>query len=257
MFKYIVIICLFILFSNYIFAGTRRHDVADSRYTDYAKQYESVIKLDLCILEKDKKIHGSGSAVIIKPHWIITAGHVAELSDDLSFIFNDKLYTIDYKVIYPGFDVKNPATNNNDIAVCHIKEAVVIKNYPELYSDRLELGKVCGIVGYGITGDGNSGAKTMDSKKRAGSNIITSVNDDILICDMDKYTNSTELEFLISHGDSGGGLFIDQKLAGIHSGVIAEDKKTDSSYGDQSIHTRVSKYIEWIEKSIKEYDEKK
>lgn len=257
MIRYIIILCFILLFTNHIFAGTRRHDIPDSRYLDYGKKYESVVKLDLSIKEENRILKASGSAIIIAPHWLLTAGHVVELSDDLSFVFNDEKYIVDKKIIYPGFDSNNPATNNSDIALCHIVEAVQLKHYPELYDEGLELGKVCGIVGYGITGDGFSGAKIMDSRKRAGSNIITSVNEDILICDMDKNINSTELEFLISHGDSGGGLFIDQKLAGIHSGVMADDKKTDSTYGDQSIHTRVSKYKKWIEKNIQEYHEKK
>ena len=256
MIRYIIII-LIILCTSHIFAGTRRHDVPDARYLEYGQKYESVVKLDLSFKEKDKVVKASGSAVVIAPNWLLTAGHVVELSDDLSFIIHDRKYIIDYKVIYPGFDSNSPATNNSDIALCHIVESVKLNHYPELYSEGEELGKICGIVGYGITGDGLSGAKIMDSRKRAGSNIITSVNEDIIICDMDKHENSTELEFLISHGDSGGGLFINQKLAGIHSGVMADDKKTDSTYGDQSIHTKVSKYKPWIENIIKEYDKKK
>ena len=60
-----------------------------------------------------------------------------------------------------------------------------------------------------------------------------------------------KLEFLISHGDSGGGLFINGKLAGIHSFVSASDKKADSSYGDQSGHTRISTYKRWIDFIVK------
>jgi secreted trypsin-like serine protease len=62
----------------------------------------------------------------------------------------------------------------------------------------------------------------------------------------------TELEFLIASGDSGGGLFLDGKLAGINSFVSAEDGKTNSSYGDESGHTRISLYREWIERETSE-----
>lgn len=257
MIRYILLFAVsLLLYPHHISAGTRRHDVPDHKYLEYGQQYESVIKLDLVIHEKDRTLKAAGSAIIIAPNWILTAGHVVELSDDLSFVFNNQQYIIDKKFIYPGFDSNNPATNNTDIALCHVIEPVKLKYYPELYDQENELGKICGIVGYGITGDGNTGAVTMDSRKRAGSNIITSVNDSIIICDMDKTTNTTELEFLISHGDSGGGLFIEQKLAGIHSGVMAEDKKTDSNYGDQSIHTRVSKYKPWILNIMSSYEKK-
>ena len=59
--------------------------------------------------------------------------------------------------------------------------------------------------------------------------------------------NPTELEFLISHGDSGGGLFIDGQLAGINSSVLSKDGKTDSNYGDESCHTRISRYKDWLD----------
>jgi secreted trypsin-like serine protease len=61
------------------------------------------------------------------------------------------------------------------------------------------------------------------------------------------------LEFIIAPGDSGGGLFIENDLAGIHSGVI-EDKinKGKSKYGAVSAHTRVSVYKDWIENTTQE-----
>jgi hypothetical protein len=62
----------------------------------------------------------------------------------------------------------------------------------------------------------------------------------------------TELEFLICSGDSGGGLFINKKLAGINSCVLAADKKPNSSYGDDAGHTRISKYVPWIKQKIEE-----
>ena len=55
---------------------------------------------------------------------------------------------------------------------------------------------------------------------------------------------------MISHGDSGGGLFIDNKLAGINSLVMSSDGKPDSSWTDESGHTRVSKFVSWIDKII-------
>ena len=59
---------------------------------------------------------------------------------------------------------------------------------------------------------------------------------------------------LIGHGDSGGGLFIDKKLAGIHSCIYTGDGKLDSSYKDYSAHTRVSLHKPWIDLIINEYE---
>ena len=109
-------------------------------------------------------------------------------------------------------------------------------------------------MGYGITGNFNTGAKVSDGKKRAGSNVIDYIEKHILVCSASKPGNRiTELEFLISNGDSGGGLFIDQKLAGINSGIMCSDKKLDSSYGDESCHTRISIHRDWIIKTINSY----
>ena len=56
---------------------------------------------------------------------------------------------------------------------------------------------------------------------------------------------------MIGSGDSGGGLFLDGKLAGINSFVMAADGKTNSDYGDECAHTRISTYKKWIEEKTK------
>lgn len=256
MVRIILYTLLAIILSSHTTAGTIRHDVADQRYLDYGSTYECVVKLELNIKEKDKNVKANGSAIIIAKHWIVTAAHVAKLTDDMFFVLNGNKFTIDNKFICPGFEIEKNTEDSRDIALCHVKEEIHIKYYPPLYDENTELNKLCGIVGYGITGTGHSGANTSDGKKRAGSNIVDMINGDSLICTMDK-NNTTSLEFLVSHGDSGGGLFINQKLAGIHSAVICTDGKPDSTYGDQSVHTRISVYKIWIDTIIKEYDEKK
>ena len=93
-----------------------------------------------------------------------------------------------------------------------------------------------------------------DSKKRGGSNKVRYIDKHLLICDLtDEYT---PIEFLIASGDSGGGLFIDKKLAGINSCVMTVGKKPNSAYGSESGHTRISKHLQWITESI-EANEKK
>ena len=54
------------------------------------------------------------------------------------------------------------------------------------------------------------------------------------------------MEFIICPGDSGGGLFIDKKIAGINSCVIATDGKPNSTYTDEGGHTRISQHLDWI-----------
>ena len=73
----------------------------------------------------------------------------------------------------------------------------------------------------------------------------------MLLCSPSRYgaKDHTVLEYMIGSGDSGGGLFIEGKLAGINSCVMAVERSPMSKYGEESGHTRVSKFIDWIEKS--------
>ena len=138
----------------------------------------------------------------------------------------------------------------NDIAIARLQRPLKLDFYPELYTDTNEKGKVCGLAGYGYHGDFNSGYTrgTFDNKRRAGSNVVDAVNDNCLTYSVHTEPKTT-LEFLISPGDSGGGLFIDKKIAGINSYVYATDGKSDSDFGDVGCSTRISDYSKWITKT--------
>ena len=108
------------------------------------------------------------------------------------------------------------------------------------------------MAGWGFTGTFNTGIEKADGKRRAGSNFIDRTERKILVCSPSKrHEKTTELEYLIGSGDSGGGLFIDNKLAGIHSSVIGYDGKSNSTYTDESCHTRISLYSDWIDLIVK------
>ena len=77
----------------------------------------------------------------------------------------------------------------------------------------------------------------------------------MIVCSVQGTKSQTSLEYLIGHGDSGGGLFIDKKLAGIHSCIYTGDGKLDSSYKDYSAHTRVSLHKPWIDLIVNGYEE--
>ena len=123
--------------------------------------------------------------------------------------------------------------------------------HPELYCDSDELGKVVSICGYGSTGDFSTGKTKSDKKKRAGSNIIFQTSKYMLYCSpSDK--KKTELEFVICHGDSGGGLFIENKLAGLNCFIEPSDGTYNSDYDDICGHVRISHHFEWIKESLKD-----
>lgn len=244
--KTIFFFTVFLLNAPNLFGGTIRHDVDDKKYLEYGEKHECVVRL--CCTTSDK-ITACGSGVIVKPRCVLTAAHVVKDCEDVHVFFRGKRIKMKKVVVKKEF---KGLFQDNDIAVCISEEDINLDFYPELYNEKDELGKVCSISGFGGTGTGHSGATIFDGKKRGGSNVVDNTSEDMIYCTMNKAGSS--LEYCIAHGDSGGGLFINNKLAGINSVVLAADKKPDSNYGDESGHTRISKYKEWIEKTIQEND---
>lgn len=237
------ILLMLIINDPVLIAGTIDPSIPDSKYISYGSQFEYVGKL--CGTYND----GSkfcASAVAIDDHFILTAAHVVKDSNSCTFIINDKSFCLSDVTYHKDFD--NEDFGTSDIAIGYSKESFGLEFYPPLYIDDDENNKLCCISGYGITGNFHTGSIHSDNKKRAGSNMIDSIQKNMLICSPSKRGEKgyTELEFLIAPGDSGGGLFIDGKLAGINSCVMAVERAPKSVYKDESGHTRVSKFINWI-----------
>ena len=248
--RYLSKIILLLLANSICIAGTIDPSQDDSQYIDYAQKYNSVFRI---ITKKDNKITSSSSCVAIQPKWILTAAHIFNnrQAHNTYIIINNKHYIISKIFIQKQFDIDK--VGHSDIALGQLSEEINIPiRYPALYLEKNELNKVADIVGWGVTGTFSTGARLDDSKNRAGTNRISGVSKDLLMCDVSRKDDRSPLEFLISHGDSGGGLFIDGKLAGINSLVFCKDGKTDSSWTDESGHTRVSLFVDWIDSTIKE-----
>lgn len=239
-----LIILIFLMISSSLcYGGTRDPESLDSVHIEYAKKTDYVVKL---CGKDNKERQVCATAVIIKPTWILTAAHVVKDGKDFIVIVKDRKIPI-LKSIYHSEYAEN-IFGTNDIAICLLANDADLDFYPELYSEFDEIGKQAYICGYGLTGTFNTGAILGDGIKRAGTNYIERIDNSLLICTPggSDFFPKTKHEFLIASGDSGGGLFINNKLAGINSCVMADDRKPNSSYSDESGHTRVSKYIEWI-----------
>lgn len=247
---------LVVLFSMLIFsvshAGTTDPSVPDDKYRKYGDQHECVVKIKgkcWCKKQDEKEHEFSASAVVIHPHWVLTAAHVVDNTKDVSINVRGKDLPMKKVVVKKEFEENN--LGFNDIAICYCEEDIGLDFYPDLYEGRDEVGKVVGICGYGMHGTFSTGAVKSDGSKRAGANIIDGVERNCLICS-NVGGKKTNMDFLIASGDSGGGLFIDGKLAGINSFVMATDGKSNSDYGDECAHTRISEYIEWIKEQMKQ-----
>jgi hypothetical protein len=242
-----LLILLILICSLITHAGTIDPNIPDSKYIEYGKKYECVLKIRGLYADELNSAFAA-SCVLIDRYHILTAAHIVENSLTQHVIHNNKAYPCSIVAIHIGY--KSSVFGKHDIALARLQRPIDIDFYPELYKDRDEKGKVCGISGWGIGGNFKKGVKSeeFDNKRRAGSNIVADIEDNVLICKAND-SPRTELEFLIASGDSGGGLFIDKKIAGINSCVLSIDGKADSTYRDMGAHTRISDYIEWIEKT--------
>ena len=239
--KYLFIILLILV--TPLYAGTINPNNKDEQYQNYANNYDCVVRL---ITKSNNRITSKSSSVLISNQWVLTAAHIFHQSKDPAFILIDKdHYPVQKVFVHQNF--KHTSVGEYDIAILKLEKQInkSIK-YPKLYTKSDEVKKKVDIAGYGIFGTFDTGARTSDDKKRAGCNHIEYINKHILICVAEKPSKSA-LEILISHGDSGGGLFIDQKLAGINSLVLSSDGKADSSWSDESGHTRISIFYTWIQ----------
>lgn len=242
----IMAMILVILSNGFIYAGTIDPKTPDNKYVEYAESFECVGKL--CGSYKDGS-RFCASAVAISDSTILTAAHVVENAKECYIHINGKRILIEKFIVNKDFKFEEIGVG--DIAIGFCKTPLGLKSYPELYTEN-PIGKMCSISGFGITGTFSTGAVKSDNKKRAGQNFTEELFKNTIVCNISKpgEKNYTELEFLIASGDSGGGLFIDGKLAGINSFVSTTDGNPNSSYIDESHHTDISNYIEWIQLNL-------
>jgi hypothetical protein len=244
----------FFLLAGVLSAGTRDPEIADQHYLEFGKKFKSVVRFRS--LGKGQEKHYS-SAVVIKPHWVLTAAHaVFETTEPVVLMHDDKdAYPIAYILPHQSFDFDAPG-NHHDIALGYSEKDFGLEFYTPLYTNTDEVSKLATLAGCGLHGTFETGHTLVDTQRRAGSNYIERVQDSVLICNpsQNRNDNKSALEFFIAPGDSGGGLFIGNELAGIHSFVMARGRTPKSQYGEESGHTRVSLYVDWVESEIKKHE---
>ena len=246
-------------FSSHAISGTRDPNTPDSQHLAYGAKHECVVPVKGKMVVKDKngkeiKVTASGSGVIIRKRYVLTAAHVVQKTKDPYILLNGKKILIE-DVIIPNL-FQEEKTGPYDIALCRLEEDAIIDFYPDLYEKDDELGKLCSLAGWGMHGTWTTGTIYDDDKRRAGSNYVDPIMFcGMMVCSVQGTKSQTSLEYLIGHGDSGGGLFINKKLAGIHSCIYTGDGKLDSSYKDYSAHTRVSLHKPWIDLVINNYEQ--
>lgn len=230
-----------------VYAGTIDPKTPDSEHVQYGSKFKCVAKLS-CRRISDGVVQ-SASCVILSGSWVITAAHVVEGTDSWVVTTDDKSeHKLTKVIIHP--DYRESRLGTHDVAIGETDDRFDLDFYPPMYDKQDEVGKVVSICGYGMCGTFSTGSTKSDCLKRGGSNIVCRASRGALFCSVSDRPN-TQLEFLISPGDSGGGMFLGTgELVGINSFLMAEGYAPKSLYGEESAHTRVSDIREWVLKEI-------
>lgn len=232
---------LLILFSIPAFGGTHDSATSDERHLEYGSKFHSVLRLRT--KRASDQVNQYASCVVISKRHIVTAAHVVEGTFEWGVKWDKKEIPVTAVAIHPDYDAKK--IGHNDIAVATLEQDIVLDFYPGLYVAKEEAGKVVSIAGYGFAGDFSAKVFKVDGKRRAGSNIIERIDGGMLVCTISR-RRPTELEYCITPGDSGGGLFIGNELAGVNSLVMTDHAPLRFGYGEESGHTRVAIHKQWI-----------
>lgn len=221
-------------------AGTTDDAVPDARYIEYARAFAPYTS-KFQGRDADGKF-SEATATLLDPHWAITAAHVVHEVGGITLTSGTAERAVDRVVVHPDWSDEHHGWN--DLALLHCDEPAGLGYYPSLSDGEEKPGQVVSIVGYGLHGKLTQGHSMYDGKLRAGTQTIERFDRTVIICHA-KCGTST-LEFCISPGDSGGPLFANGKLAGVNSFTMAAKGPLKSKAGEETAHTRVSLYREWI-----------
>ena len=192
-----------------------------------------------------------GGCTLIAPTWAVTAAHVAARLRAGGIVeFDGTPYTVKRVVAHPEASGPAGAPPEVDLALVELTSAVKGIEPVALYKGREELGLTAFIVGYGDYGVAGAPFRRTDGTRRAVTNQIDDAGPKRVFLTFDAPPSGSAFEGVGAPGDSGGPALIEVDgrlaLAGVSS---ASMNGKPGAYGVVDVYTRISSYVDWIERT--------
>lgn len=217
----------------------RRPGVSDDEYLAAARELPWVVAIESPSTRRAGTERGSG--VVIASRWVLTAGHVVADMSLPVVQFRGRPYVGQRVITHPQYR-PTPDSTTGDLALIELRDAVPLEAFPALGTTTV--GDLVDVVGCGTHGVAGNSQRSFDKRCRAGTQLVDQISGGVIYTSMSP-ANETPRECVLTGGDSGGGLFRDGELVGVH--LACEGHTADvGGYGDRNAHTCVETYRHWI-----------